>query len=66
MIIPEVTIGVIPSSIKVPRLDARIARSQYRGSDESDDMIPYSGTWEQTRKMRRVVAVHSTLCWNVT
>jgi hypothetical protein len=57
---------VIPSSIKVPRFDAMMARSQYRGSDESDDMIPYSGTWEQTRKMSKVVAVHATLVLNVT
>ena len=58
--------GVIPSSMSVPRLEARIARSQKSGSDESDDMIPYNGTWEQTRKMSRVVAVHRTLFWNVT
>ena len=49
MIMPEVTMGVIPSSMSVPLLDARIARIQYSGSDESDDMIPYSGTCEQTR-----------------
>lgn len=40
MIIPLVTIGVIPSSMRVPRFEARMARSQYSGSDESDDMIP--------------------------
>ena len=28
IIMPEVTIGVIPSSIKVPRLDAMMARNQ--------------------------------------
>ena len=60
MIIPEVTMGVIPSSINVPRLEARITRIQNRGSAESDDMIPYNGTCEQTKKMRRVTAVHST------
>lgn len=58
---PAVTTGVIPSSINVPRFDAKIARIQYRGSEESDDMIPYRGTCEQTRKIKRVVAVHSTL-----
>lgn len=63
---PEVTMGVIPSSIRVPRLDARMTRIQYNGSDESDDMIPYRGTWEQTRKMRSVVAVQSTLWLKMT
>ena len=52
--------GVIPSSISVPRFDARMTRIQYSGSAESDDMMPYSGTCEQTKKMRRVTAVHST------
>lgn len=60
MIMPDVMIGVIPSSISVPRFEARMTRIQYRGSDESDDMIPYNGTCEQTRKMSRVTAVHST------
>lgn len=60
MIMPLVTIGLIPSSIRVPRFDARITRIQNRGSDESDDMIPYSGTCEQTKKMQSVTAVHST------
>lgn len=40
MIIPDVTMGVIPSSMSVPRFDARMTRIQYNGSDESDDMIP--------------------------
>jgi hypothetical protein len=66
MIIPDVTTGVIPNSINVPLFDARIARIQYKGSDESEDMMPYSGTWEQTRKIKRVVAVHSTLWLNGT
>jgi hypothetical protein len=44
MIIPDVTTGVIPNSINVPLFEAKIARIQYKGSDESDDMIPYSGT----------------------
>jgi hypothetical protein len=52
--------GVIPSSMSVPRLEARMTRIQYRGSEESEDIMPYSGTWEQTKKMRRVTAVHST------
>ena len=60
MIIPEVMMGVIPSSMRVPRLEARMTRIQYNGSDESEDMIPYSGTCEQTKKMRSVTAVHST------
>jgi hypothetical protein len=29
-------------------------------------MMPYRGTWEHTRKMRRVVAVQATLVLNVT
>ena len=33
---------------------------QYKGSEESDNIIAYSGTWEQTKKIRRVTAVHST------
>jgi hypothetical protein len=37
-----------------------MTRIQYNGSDESEDMIPYSGTCEQTKKMRSVTAVHST------
>ena len=38
MIIPEVTIGVIPSSIRVPWLDAKMTHIQHRGSDERDIM----------------------------
>jgi hypothetical protein len=34
---PEVMIGVIPSSISVPLFDAIIVRSQYSGSEESED-----------------------------
>lgn len=60
MIMPLVTIGLIPNSISVPRFDARMTRIQNRGSDESDDMIPYNGTCEQTKKMQSVTAVHST------
>ncbi len=40
MIIPDVTMGLMPNSIRVPRFEARMVRNQYRGSDESDDMIP--------------------------
>ena len=36
-------IGVIPSSINVPRLLANIIRSQYKGSELSDDTMPYNG-----------------------
>ena len=40
---PDVMIGVIPSSINVPLLLANIIRSQYSGSDVSDDTMPYRG-----------------------
>lgn len=60
MIIPLVTMGVMPSSMSVPRFEARMTRIQYSGSADSDDMIPYSGTCEHTRKMSSVTAVHST------
>ena len=43
----------------VPRFEAKMTRIQYKGSDEADDMIPYSGTREQTKKIRSVTAVHS-------
>lgn len=46
--------GVMPNSIRVPRLLANIMRSQYRGSEVSDDTIPYRGIWLMTKKMRRV------------
>jgi hypothetical protein len=51
---PEEMIGVVPSSINVPRLLASIIRSQYIGSEVSEDTMPYSGIWLMTRKMRRV------------
>jgi hypothetical protein len=51
---PEEMMGVIPNSIRVPRLLASIIRSQYRGSEVSEDTIPYRGIWLMTRKMRRV------------
>lgn len=34
---------VMPSSIRVPRLLANIIRSQYKGSEVSEDTIPYKG-----------------------
>ena len=40
---PDVIIGVMPNSIKVPLLLANIIRSQYRGSEVSEDTMPYSG-----------------------
>lgn len=46
--------GVIPSSIRVPRLLANIIRSQYRGSEVSEETIPYKGIWLMTRKINRV------------
>jgi hypothetical protein len=51
---PEEMMGVIPNSIRVPRLLASIIRSQYRGSEVSEDTIPYRGIWLMTKKMRRV------------
>lgn len=39
---PDEIIGDIPNSINVPRLLAIIIRSQYRGSEVSDDTIPYN------------------------
>jgi hypothetical protein len=37
---PDEMIGVVPSSINVPRLLASIMRSQYMGSDVSDETMP--------------------------
>lgn len=37
---PEEIMGVIPNSIRVPRLLASIIRSQYKGSEVSDETIP--------------------------
>lgn len=51
---PEEMIGVIPNSISVPLLLANIIRSQYRGSDESDETMPYKGIWLMTKKMSKV------------
>ena len=55
---PEEIIGVIPSSIRVPRLLASIIRNQYRGSDVSEETMPYSGIWLITRNIKRVRPVH--------
>lgn len=51
---PEEMMGVIPNSIKVPRLLANIIRSQYKGSEVSEDTIPYRGIWLITKKINRV------------
>lgn len=51
---PEEMMGVIPSSISVPRLLASIIRSQYRGSEVSEDTMPYRGIWLITKKINRV------------
>ena len=40
---PEEMMGVIPNSISVPLLLASIIRSQYRGSEVSEETIPYKG-----------------------
>ena len=37
---PEEIIGVVPSSMRVPRLLANIIRNQYRGSEVSEDTMP--------------------------
>lgn len=37
---PEEMMGVIPSSMRVPRLLASIIRSQYRGSEVSEETMP--------------------------
>ena len=61
--IPEVIIGVIPSSIKVPRFEAIIILIQYRGSELSDETMPYRGIWLITKKIRRVSPVHVSFCF---
>lgn len=40
---PEEMMGVIPNSISVPLLLANIIRSQYIGSELSEETMPYSG-----------------------
>ena len=37
---PEEMIGVVPSSMRVPLLLANIMRSQYIGSEVSEDTMP--------------------------
>lgn len=51
---PEVIIGVIPNSIRVPLLLANIIRSQYSGSEVSEETIPYNGIWLITKKIINV------------
>lgn len=46
--------GVIPNSMSVPLLLANIIRSQYSGSDVSDETIPYNGIWLITRNIMSV------------
>ncbi len=53
--------GVIPNSIKVPRLLANIIRSQYSGSDVSEDTMPYNGIWLITKKINSVNYPRSNL-----
>ncbi|CAY81605.1 EC1118_1L7_2542p [Saccharomyces cerevisiae EC1118] len=49
--------GETPNSSKVPRLEASMARSQYRGSEVSLDTIPYSGIWARIKKISRETPV---------
>ena len=46
--------GVMPSSISVPLLLASIIRSQYSGSDVSEETIPYKGIWLITKNIMSV------------
>jgi hypothetical protein len=54
--------GVVPSSINVPLLLASIIRSQYIGSDVSDETMPYSGIWLMTRNIKSVHCRTRQLC----
>lgn len=56
--IPAVMMGVIPSSISVPLLLASIIRSQYNGSELSDDTMPYRGICDMTRNINSVTYAH--------
>lgn len=49
----------------VPRDEAMMTRAQYSGSAPLVVFTPYSGSWEQTRKMARQTSVYSrrSLCW---
>jgi hypothetical protein len=49
---------MVPNSIKVPLLLANIIRNQYRGSEVSEDTIPYNGIWLMTKKINNVKPVH--------
>lgn len=40
---PEDMMGVVPNSIKVPLLLANIILSQYKGSELSEETMPYRG-----------------------
>ena len=40
--------------MSVPRLLANIIRSQYNGSDVSDETIPYKGIWLMTKNIMSV------------
>jgi hypothetical protein len=57
-IIPDEMIGEIPNSISVPLLLANIILSQYRGSEVSEDTMPYNGIWLMTKKINNVKPVH--------
>jgi hypothetical protein len=46
---PDVTTGEMPSSMVVPREDAKMTRTQYIGSDPCDVRMPYSGSREQIK-----------------
>merc|ERR1712070_1025110 len=63
---PEEMMGVIPSSMSVPRLLAIIIRNQSSGSEVSEETMPYRGIWLMTRKMIRVTLVHTIHCWKGT
>merc|ERR1719222_402928 len=56
--------GEMPSSMRVPLLDARITRIQEKGSAESELMMPKRGIWQHAKKMKRVIAVHNTFSLN--
>ena len=48
MIIPDMTIAELYTTI-----EAMMTCNQYSGSDKSDNIILYSGTWEHNKKIRR-------------
>lgn len=66
MTIPAVMMGPIPSSIKVPLLEAIMTLLQYTGSSPNNFWIPKRGIWEQTRKTIRVRQVHMILSFRGT